>query len=432
MPIVSQEVKFNAVKCVELVDLDDYCNPGSGQLRAGRHPGERRGELRPAPPRTPGAAGLRTARREAPGAPGRGGQPSGGATPARVRGNTAAALPSPAQDGQERAGSEPAGEAGFARKPSPSAELTPPSASAPAAPQRGPPAAPTPPEALPANAKPTPPRAALPAISGGGGRSSEPPGRGRHSPEAAAAPSAGAPASSLREGAPPPRPPSAPRRALPCDRQRCRAQRPPRGHGRARGRARGRVVPPPRPPPPRRLLLRRRRRLPSSGLCCNVCEADFERLARRLPARPPAAALLPPPPRRPRPSPSPRRSTPFSSSAKFLNPFFPLSSIVTGAAGTRSGPGGSRELRGPLGWLVFLLARPPAGRAGAAGAPRQLEERGGRERRHPGIIGGLQRSRSSNRHRPRTEPDPPRQGRRHPAATSRAALRRFRLRGSCL
>ncbi|KAI4579303.1 hypothetical protein MJG53_001175, partial [Ovis ammon polii x Ovis aries] len=44
----------------------------------------------------------------------------------------------------------------------------------------------------------------------------------------------------------------------------------------------------------------------------------------------------------------------------------------------------------------------------------------------------LQRSRSSNRHRPRTEPDPPRQGRRHPAATSRADLRRFRLRGSCL
>lgn len=87
----------------------------------------------------------------------------------------------------------------------------------------------------------------------------------------------------------------------------------PRALGHARAGA-GSLVPPPR------------RRLPSSGLCCNVCEADFERLARR----PPAAALLPPPPSPPRPGPSPRRCTPFSSSAKFLNPFFPLLPIVTG------------------------------------------------------------------------------------------------------
>lgn len=99
-----------------------------------------------------------------------------------------------------------------------------------------------------------------------------------------------------------------------------------RGHGRCARAGWGRLV----------LRLRRgRRRLPSSGLCCNVCEADFERLARRPPA---AAALLPPPPTSRRPGPSPRCSTPFSSSAKFLNPFLPLPPIVTRA---ERAPGGS-------------------------------------------------------------------------------------------
>lgn len=102
-----------------------------------------------------------------------------------------------------------------------------------------------------------------------------------------------------------------------------------RGHGRCARVGWGRLV----------LRLRRdRRRLPSSGLCCNVCEADFERLARRPPA---AAALLPPPPSSRRPGPSPRCSTPFSSSAKFLNPFLPLPPIVTPADRV---PGGSLEL----------------------------------------------------------------------------------------
>lgn len=69
----------------------------------------RGGELRPAPPRTPGAAGLRTARREAPGAPGQGGQPSGGATrpPNPGPGPHGGRLPPPAQDRQERAGEPP-------------------------------------------------------------------------------------------------------------------------------------------------------------------------------------------------------------------------------------------------------------------------------------------------------------------------------------
>lgn len=158
----------------------------------------------------------------------------------------------------------------------------------------------------------------------------------------------------------PPRPGPAPRRALPSDQRRSRRSggREATG-GRARaggGRAWGRIVPAPR----RRLL---RRRLPSSGLCCNVCEADFERLARR----PPAAALLPPPPSPPRPSPSPRRPTPFSSSAKFLNPFLPLPPIVSRSGGSRAGPGRSRELRSPLWFVDFLLACSPGGSDGAAG-----------------------------------------------------------------
>ncbi|MEJ1283053.1 hypothetical protein NN561_014018 [Cricetulus griseus] len=102
-----------------------------------------------------------------------------------------------------------------------------------------------------------------------------------------------------------------------------------RGHGRCARAGWGRLV---------LRLHRDRRRLPSSGLCCNVCEADFERLARRPPA---AAALLPPPPSSRRPGPSPRCSTPFSSSAKFLNPFLPLPPIVTRVDRV---PGGSLEL----------------------------------------------------------------------------------------
>lgn len=207
--------------------------------------------------------------------------------------------------------SDPAGGAGFPRKRFlPAAEPTPRRAARPRRPDA--------PAALPANANAAPGRFRRRRRP-----LSEPPAAATTHPRPPRLRTAGSRLTPRRR---PSAPASlAPRRAPASDQQRCRAQRRTRGHRRARagGRARGRVV----PPPGRRLLLRHRL-LPSSGLCCNVCEADFERLARR----PPAIALLPPPPSPPRPSPSPRRSTPFSSSAKFLNPFFPLPPIVTGQA----------------------------------------------------------------------------------------------------
>lgn len=185
---------------------------------------------------------------------------------------------------------------------------------------------------------------------------------GRHSPEAAAAPSLRLRQADSATGAFPPgapRPwPEPGRELFPQSSKRCPARRRTRGHGRAVGRAdaRGRagVGAGSSLRLGRRLLLllvvllllgrRRCRLLPSSGLCCNVCETDLERLARR----PPAAALLPPPPSPPRPSPSPRRSTPFSSSAKFLNPFSsPRPPIVTGPGGRHSVLGSPRELGTP-------------------------------------------------------------------------------------
>ena len=366
-----------------------FPRPGIREHRAGRHPGERRGAAPGAAQDAPGSrsSAARSARGSGPR-----GKPSGARprpAPPPPRPGPAQGPPGgrpPAQDWHGRASepgansttwrprcpgppssrgdSDPAREAEFPRKPPPA--ISPRRRAHPAVcvrsrhPQRRP-RRPDAPEALPANANAAAGRdpgrfrrRGRPLLRAPQPR--PPLTRGRRGSEP------GAPAGSLREGAPPPRPPSAPQRALASDRQHCRAQRRTRGHGRACGRAGGRGAGSSLRLG-RRLLLRRRRRLPSSGLCCNVCEADFERLARR----PPAAALLPPPLSPPRPSPSPRRSTPFSSSAKFLNPFFPFFPIVTGAGGRLPGPGGSRELRCPLGWLVFLLARPPAGRAGTAG-----------------------------------------------------------------
>lgn len=180
----------------------------------------RGGELRPAPPRTPGAAGA--ARREAPGARCRGADERG-ATPAHApppcpgpaqgppRGRP------PAQDWHGRASepgansttwrprcpgppssrgdSDPAGEAEFPRKPPPRHHLVPPPSPPRCLRPLPPPAAPAPPPRRPRG--PTGQRQRrrgprFPAVSGGaGGRSSEPPSRGRHSPEAAAVPSPG-------------------------------------------------------------------------------------------------------------------------------------------------------------------------------------------------------------------------------------------------
>lgn len=166
-----------------------------------------------------------------------------------------------------------------------------------------------------------PPRAAHPRPCRGGAASAP---RAPHGARAAIATHRG------RRGSGPPI-----RVAPPLPRVSC-ALRPREATGAAHRRAWGRLV----------LRLRRgRRRLPSSGLCCNVCEADFERLARRPPA---AAALLPPPPTSRRPGPSPRCSTPFSSSAKFLNPFLPLPPIVTRA---ERAPGCSPEPGEPTGRL---------------------------------------------------------------------------------
>ncbi|XP_076974852.1 uncharacterized protein LOC143648536 [Tamandua tetradactyla] len=104
-------------------------------------------------------------------------------------------------------------------------------------------------------------------------------------------------------------------------------------------------------------------------------------LSASLAARPLATALLPPPPSPPWPSPSPRRSTPFSSSAKFLNPFFPLPPIVTGAEACRPGPGSSQDLRNPSVLFSFLPSYGWPSRGSRAG--RQREDRVCRKRSYP-------------------------------------------------
>ncbi|XP_004842623.1 mucin-1-like [Heterocephalus glaber] len=219
-------------------------DPGRGGSRAGRDPSPRPSPLRPsrrrAPRRCPSAHG-NTERRA--------GKPE--PTP-QLGGRAAGPL-------REFPGSScPSGDAGSS---APRAVPTPPPAPSPTSPR----------PCLPA---PPPPRAPLQAVSGR--RPLPRPGHGRHSPkpprlrapgsagslhEAPAAPSFPAPASSSSL-----RPAALPSAAADA--------RPGLGaRGRAGGRAWGRLV----PPLGRRLL--RRRRLPSSGLCCNVCEADLGRRA---------------------------------------------------------------------------------------------------------------------------------------------------------
>lgn len=330
-----------------------FPGPESGEHRAGRPPGERRGAA-PGAAQDARAAGPRAARRAAEGGsragrdPGRSPAPSPAprtrrpAHDRRARGqlhNLAGPPPGPPSSrGQPAA----AGEAGSPRR-----RLLP-AASAARRPRSLPP--PRRPAALPASASASPaagraPRP-FPAAAPRSPRPRPPLTRGRRGSEARSA------RLPLRRRPPPVLPGARPARPSARQRRERTADARPRAGGR------GPAVP---------------------ALAAAAAAASRVRGSAAMSARLTLSASLaarPPPPRsslRRRAAaagPSPRRSTPFSSSAKFLNPFFPRPPIVTGATGSRSGPGSPRERSGPLGPAVVLPARPPEGRVGAAG-PRQ-------------------------------------------------------------
>lgn len=334
-------------------------------------PRARGGELRPAPPRTPGQQD-REQRGERPrGAAERGATPAGPPRPARLRG---------------RAGRPTIGEPGAnsttwpARRPGPRV----PGDSRPRQGRRDlpgdgssrPPAQPAgrdrsrrpdAPRPCPPAPAPAPPRAALP------GRFRRPlpgaPGRGRHSPEAAAAPRR-APRGSLCEGARRPSSP-APSRLVPPRGSAASARRTP-GHGRAGvGRLSLRSPPPPPPPPEFGALLQ--------------CLRGWLWAPRSPPARrrraPPSAAE---PPRPVPPLGAPRHSALRPSFLTLFSPALPLSPGPQAAARGPAARGSAAVPSVPRSCSRPALPRTGRGLPGpGSGGPRAPGEQGPQRPRRP-------------------------------------------------